>query len=121
MKNIKGAFVVLHTTGPVALLMSERATALFADRISAVGYDKAIAYTFGHTATNALPCTEDCMTFIALEYQGAHSEAVRQLCARIALGQPIGSGKDITEGGQPAIIDAPKDKPLAPVGQRAVA
>jgi hypothetical protein len=112
MLNIKGAFVIVGTTEPRAVILAAGQFDLYMDRISAVGLDKATSYTFGHTATHALPCTRDCMEFIALNYVGAFQDKVRQLCARIALGQPIGDDTD--EGGQHAVIDAPKPKPGAP-------
>jgi hypothetical protein len=116
MLNIKGAFVVIGTKAPIAVLLSASAYDLFSDRIGAVGLDKATRYQFGHTATHALPCTLDCMEFVALNYEGAHKEAVRQICARIALGQPIGDGADYGDGGQHARIDAPVPNPKTPAG-----
>lgn len=114
MLNIKGAYVVIGSQDPVAVLLGADADALLNDRIATVGYEKAIAYTFGHTATNALPCTLACMELIALEYKGTNADKVRQICARIALGEPLGNGKDYGEGGQPARIDAPVCGPSAP-------
>lgn len=115
MLNIKGAYVVIGTQAPFAVILGADAEGLLNDRIAAVGYDKAIAYTFGHTVEHALPCTLACMESIALEFRGSHEDKVRQLCARIALGEPIGDGKDLSDqGGQHARIDAPKSKPGAP-------
>ena len=111
MLNIKGAFVLIGTEVPRAVVISGTAFALYHDRIRVVGFDKANSYTFGHTVTHALPCTLECMEFTALNYTGAHQELVRALCACIALRKPIGDGKDLTEGGTPAIIDAPRPKP----------
>jgi hypothetical protein len=120
MLNIKGAYVVIGTQAPIAVILSAGAQSLFDDRIGAVGFDKAVSYTFGHTATNALPCTAECMEFVALNYQGGRTDDVRRLCARIALGEPIGDGKDYGEqdGGQHARIDAPKPMP-SPSGMTA--
>jgi hypothetical protein len=117
MLNIKGAFVLIGVKPPIPVLISESAYVLYMDRIRVAGIDKADAYTFGHDVVCALPCTGDCMEFIALNYVGAHQDAVRRICARIALGEPLGTGKDITEdGGQPARIDAPVTNPKAPAG-----
>jgi hypothetical protein len=115
MLNIKGAYVVIGSKEPFAVLLGADADALLTDRIGAVGYDKAIKYTFGHEASNALPCTLACMETIALEFKGSHEMQVRQLCARIALGEPIGNGKDYgDQGGQHARIDAPTPRPSSP-------
>lgn len=116
MLNITGAYVVIGTKEPFAVMLSATAHKLYQDRVSVVGPDKAVTYTFGQYATHALPCTLDCMEFVALNYVGPHEALVRQICARVALGQPIGNGKDITEGGTPARIDAPVPRPGAPAG-----
>lgn len=120
MLNIKGAYVVIGTQPPIAVLLSADADALLDARIDTVGFDKAIAYTFGHTATHAIPCTSASMEMMALKFRGAHEDKVKQLCARIALGEPIGDGKDISDlGGQHARIDAPKPNPKSPAGAKA--
>ena len=111
MLNIKGAFVVIGSSTPVALILSANAYAVYCDRVAVVGFEKATAYTFGHTAAHALPCTAECMEFMALNFTGAHQDLVRQLCARIALRQPIGNGEDLSDGGQHARIDAPVPRP----------
>lgn len=116
MLNIKGAFVVIGAQAPIAVVLGESDFNSYMDRVRVVGFDKATHYTFGHEATHALPCTLDCMEFIALNFDGERKDEVRQLCARIALGQPIGNGKDITEGGQHARIDAPVPNPKSPAG-----
>jgi len=113
MLNIKGAYVVIGAKAPLAVILSESAERLFRDRISVVGLDKATQYQFGHSATNALPCSAECMEFVALNYQGAHEAQVRAMCARIALRQPLG---DDSDGGQHARIDAPVADPNAPTG-----
>jgi hypothetical protein len=120
MLNIKGAFVIIGNKAPVAVLLSADRYTMYMDRVSVVGFDKATHYTFGHDATAALPCTAECMEFVALNYTGAHADDVRRLCARIALGEPIGDGKDYGEqdGGQHARIDAPKPMP-SPSGMTA--
>lgn len=110
MLNIKGAFVVIGSTAPRAVLLSASAYALYQDRIAVVGFEKATAYTFGHTATHALPCTEDCMEAMALNFVGAFQDKVRQICARIALRKPLGDDSD-GSGGQGARIDTPAPKP----------
>ena len=116
MLNIQGAFVLIGRDAPVAVLLSANAYAVYLDRVRVCGFDKAVSYTFGPAVTHALPCTLDCMEFIGLNYTGARTAEVRQICARIALGQPIGDGKDLTEGGQGARIDAPVKLPNAPAG-----
>jgi hypothetical protein len=120
MLNIKGAYVVIGTVEPVAVLLGADADALFNDRIGVVGYAKAIAYTFGHTASNAIPCTLAAMESIALGFRGDHESKVKQLCARIALGEPIGDGKDYgDQGGAHAHIDALIPNPKSPAGAKA--
>lgn len=116
MLNIKGAYVVIGPSAPRAILLSCTAYQHYTDLTALVGFDKATRATFGATADYALPCTAECMEFIALNFEGAEKAAVRQLCARIALGQPLGDGKDLTEGGQGARIDTPVVNPKSPSG-----
>src|SRR5258708_4401664 len=117
IRNMTGAYVIIGTAAPFAVLLGPSEYALFRDRERVCGIDKAVSYTFGHTAEYALPCTVDCMEFMALNYVGKRADEVRQICARIALGQPLGDGKDLTEdGGQGARIDAPIPRPNAPAG-----
>ena len=115
IRNLTGAYVIIGTNAPRAVILSMSELALFRDRERVSGIDKAVSYTFGKGAAYALPCTSDCMEFIALNYVGTQQDAVRQICARIALGQPIGDGKDLTEGGgQGARVDAPVPRPTRP-------
>lgn len=117
MLNIKGAFVVIgEAQPPLAVILADTAYGLYMDRCAVVGFTKATRYTFGHTADYALPCSSECMEFIALNYQGPRQDEVRQLCARIALGQPVGDGKEYGDGGQHARIDAPIPNPKSPAG-----
>jgi len=117
MRNIRGAFVVVKTTGVEPHLISATAFELFMDRVRVSGADKANRYTFGNDTVYVLPCVTECMESIALEYTGIHATQVKAICARIALGQALGDdskGNDNPQGGLG--IAADHTKPKAPKG-----
>lgn len=91
---------------PFACLIAAASYAAYQDRISVVGFDKATRFQFGNDAVAALPSTADCMEFIALNYVGPWQQEVRGLCAKVALGEPIGNGSegDDTDGGSKAAL-----------------
>lgn len=114
MLNLKGSYVVIGAKAPIAHILGADQEALFQDRSRVVGLTKAVKYQFGNDAVAALPTTRECMEFIALNFVGPHQEAVRGMCAKIALGQPLSDGKDITEGGTHAKLDPPKPRKPSP-------
>jgi hypothetical protein len=114
IRNLKGAFVVVRESTVSAHILESCTFNLFMDRVRVSGEAQANKATFGNDALYAFPCTEDCMTFIALNYNGVHEGEVKAMCACIALGQPFGNGKDITEGGLGVVTD--DSKPIKPKG-----
>lgn len=120
MLNLKGAFVVIGDAPPRAVVLAEFELNRYIDRIGISGYDKANAFQFGHWARSALPCDRECMEFMALNFEGPHKVEVRGLCAAVALGQPIGNGKDLTEGGLKVAVPAPRPRKPSPANAVAV-
>lgn len=116
LSKIRGAFILIGTNPPCAVVLTDTELALYDQRVSVVGHDKANAYTFGHTVINALPCVVACMENIALNYTGAFEKELRAICARVALGQPI----DDTDGGMKVETSKPQPtRPPSSAAQRA--
>lgn len=93
--NIHGAFVVcggadapsLHFLSP-----AEQAAHYERDRLAWTpnGKRQALRLTFGVDALYALPAwSADCMTFMATRYTGDDADAVRGMCAALALGRSL--------------------------------
>jgi hypothetical protein len=116
MLNIKGAFVVIKQSGVEPVILGERQYVGYMERVTIVGFDKANHFVFGAGTIAALPCTQACMESVALNYADTekHGKMVKAICARIALGMPLGNGKDIGEGGLG--IKSPVDAPKSPNG-----
>lgn len=94
IRNFKGCYVLIGNSPPVAVLLSIGQDKLYSDRCSVSGMAKANTCTFGADVASAVPCSAEAMEFIALNYQGLHADAVKAMCARIALGLPIGGDTD---------------------------
>lgn len=120
MLNITGAFVVIFTDKVEPHLLGAKAVADYYERVAIVGFLKTNQFTFGGDALAALPCTEDCMTTIALNYPDTEPMAkqVKAICARIALGQPLGDDSG-PQGGLGILANHAKPKtPRSPSGAR---
>jgi hypothetical protein len=89
IRNLSGSYVLIGEDAPRAVILFDSGDKLYRDRIGVAGIAKANAYTFGERVASAVPCTEQAMQFVALNFQGAHADAVKALCARIALGLPV--------------------------------
>ena len=115
MLNIRGAFVVVGPgKQPLPVLLGETQLMRFEDRAQIVGLDKAVPYTFGAGYVNAIPCTTACMEFIALNYVGPDAEQIKAICARIALGKPLGGDAPPDGGGSKDRMPKPKPAPKGP-------
>lgn len=93
MLNITGAFVVIFMGRVEPHLLGSDEVVRYYERVELAGFLKANQFTFGHDALSALPCTSQCMESVALSYppSEAMADQVRAICARIALGQPLGN------------------------------
>lgn len=112
MLGIKGAFVVIGAKAPTPHLLSDVAYSMYVARIDVVGFSKACKYTFGVDTEHAIPCTPEAMEELALGYVGPHQDAVRQMCALIALRKPIGHGREGGDGGLK--VESSSPSPIVP-------
>lgn len=109
-------FVVILSIGEAS--QWSQTQALKACRRNPEALQQAREQTFGKGVESSLPAwSSDCMETIALGYEGPHQVTVRGLAAALALGQPIGNGRDYSErndldGGVPAV---PKPEPKKPM------
>lgn len=112
---------------PFVVILAAREAAEYADlqrmkvSRSEAGAQEVRAQVFGRGVEAALPAwSKDCMEMIALQYEGVYQVEVRGLAAALALGLPIGNGKDLSEGpdgGLPVAAPQPGPKRPGPRGE----
>lgn len=96
---IAGTFLVCgHHMLPAYMLADESTRAFYRNRLEKHGMERT-ARVFHPLADFAMPADSlASLEFIALEYCGAHESSMRGMAAALALGHPLGSGRDLSEG-----------------------
>lgn len=102
---------------PAVVLLAEGAVKLFEDRERIVGREKALQATFGQLCEYAFPATLPVLNYLMehAERDGLpHAGELQQRASAIVRGKPWSKGRDLTEGGQPAVN--PNPVPVKPRG-----
>lgn len=119
IKNDIGGRVILvgAMMPPEVRLLSDGARTIYDARCKVVGCDKARAYQFGALCDYVFPCNWAMLNYLL---ERAHADGLpfpdelAAVASAIALGKPIGNGRDYFEGGE--AVTNPTPAPRKPRG-----